>query len=56
VTHVYTLQDGWRKSLEGPLTVELAEDLRGRGVSMVRARRGLFDVREVSLLNESSPR
>lgn len=56
VTHVYTLQTGWQKSLEGPLTADLADTLRRRGVSMVRARRGLFDVREVSLLNESPPR
>lgn len=56
VTHTYTLQSGWRKSSEGPLTAELAEVLRRRGVSMVRARRGLFDAREVSLLNDTTLR
>ncbi|MCJ1708037.1 alternative tryptophan synthase beta-subunit [Microbacterium sp. VKM Ac-2923] len=56
VTHTYTLQSGWQKSSEGPLTAELAEALRSRGVSMVRARRGLFDVREVSLLNDTPVR
>lgn len=48
VTHTYTLQTGWMRAPEGPLTAELAEVLRGRGVSMVRARRGLFDSRERS--------
>lgn len=56
VTHTYTLQTGWLRSAEGPLTAELADTLRRRGVSMVRARRGLFDVREVSLMNEPPPR
>ncbi|MEV7825895.1 hypothetical protein [Microbacterium enclense] len=56
VTHTYTLQTGWQKASEGPLTPELADVLRGRGVSMVRARRGLFDVREISLLNDPAPR
>jgi hypothetical protein len=56
VTHTYTLQGGWQKSSEGALTADLADALRRRGVSMVRARRGLFDVREVSLLNDPPPR
>ncbi|MCM3613503.1 alternative tryptophan synthase beta-subunit [Microbacterium enclense] len=56
MTHTYTLQTGWQKASEGPLTPELADVLRGRGVSMVRARRGLFDVREISLLNDPAPR
>lgn len=56
VTHTYTPQSGWQKSSEGPLTAGLAEVLRSRGVSMVRARRGLFDVREVSLLNDTTLR
>lgn len=56
VTHTYTLQTGWKRASEGPLTAELADDMRRRGVSMVRARRGLFDVREISLLNDPAPR
>ena len=56
VTHTYSLQTGWTKAAEGPLTAELADALRGRGVSMVHARRGLFDVREISLLNDPAPR
>lgn len=56
VTHTYTLQGGWQKASEGALTADLADALRRRGVSMVRARRGLFDVREVSLLNDPPPR
>ncbi|OZD55634.1 hypothetical protein CH252_07210 [Rhodococcus sp. 06-1477-1B] len=49
VTHTYTLAGGWQKTHRGPLTAELAEDLRRQGVTMVRARRGMFDSREISL-------
>ncbi|MDQ1122589.1 alternative tryptophan synthase beta-subunit [Microbacterium trichothecenolyticum] len=55
VTHTYTLDGGWQKADHELLTPEHAELLRGRGVTMVRARRGLFDVREVSL-REYPPR
>ncbi|WP_150951587.1 alternative tryptophan synthase beta-subunit [Microbacterium testaceum] len=49
VTHTYTLAGGWQKTHLGPLTAELAETLRRQGVTMVRARRGLLDSREISL-------
>lgn len=49
VTHTYTLGGGWRKADHEPLTADLADDLRRQGVTMVRARRGMFDSREVSL-------
>jgi hypothetical protein len=49
VTHTYTLAGGWQKTHREPLTADLAEDLRRQGVTMVRARRGMFDTREISL-------
>ncbi|PTT16396.1 MULTISPECIES: alternative tryptophan synthase beta-subunit [Microbacterium] len=51
VTHTYTLAGGWQRAPHGPLTADLADELRRQGITMVRARRGLFDVREISLLN-----
>lgn len=49
VTHTYTLAGGWQKAHHAPLTAEFAENLRRSGVTMVRARRGMFDSREISL-------
>lgn len=51
VTHTYTLAGGWQRAPHDPLTADLADELRRQGITMVRARRGLFDVREISLLN-----
>ncbi|WP_082516512.1 hypothetical protein [Microbacterium sp. Leaf436] len=55
VTHTYTLDGGWRRAHHEPLTVDHADDLRHQGVTMVRARRGMFDIRELSL-REYPPR
>ncbi len=49
VTHVYSLGGGWEKTSHETLTPELAEELRHQGFTMVRARRGMFDTREISL-------
>ncbi|MFN3948555.1 alternative tryptophan synthase beta-subunit [Microbacterium sp.] len=49
LTHTYTLAGGWRKVSHQPLTAALADDLRRSGIMLVRARRGLFDTREISL-------
>lgn len=49
LTHVYTLAGGWQKAPHEPLTPEKAAALRDQGIMLVRARRGFFDSREISL-------
>lgn len=49
LTHTYTLASGWQKAAHEPLTPERAAELREQGIMLVRARRGLFDTREISL-------
>ncbi|MCT2085669.1 alternative tryptophan synthase beta-subunit [Microbacterium enclense] len=56
VTHGYRLATGWEKIDKRPLTLEVAEDLRARGYTMVVAKRGLFDAREISLNQLIPPR
>lgn len=49
VTHAYRLDGGWRKVPRRRLTSDAAAELRREGFTMVRARRGLFDTREISI-------
>ncbi len=49
VTHAYRLDGGWRKVPRRRLTADAAAELRREGFTMVRARRGLFDTREISI-------
>ncbi|MFB3979005.1 MULTISPECIES: alternative tryptophan synthase beta-subunit [Microbacterium] len=54
ITHGYRLAVGWEKIGRRPLTPENARDLRAHGYTMVIAKRGLFDSREISL-NQVAP-
>lgn len=56
ITHGYRLATGWEKIDRRPLTPEAAVDLRARGYTMVVAKRGLFDAREISLSQLLPPR
>jgi hypothetical protein len=49
ITHGYRLATGWEKIDRRPLTPEVARELRSAGYTMVVAKRGLFDSREISL-------
>lgn len=49
VTHAYRLAGGWEKVRHRALDVEYAQELRAQGYTMVLARRGPFDRREISL-------
>lgn len=49
VTHAYRIPGGWVKLPHRPLNVETAHALRDQGYTLVRARRGWTDVREISL-------
>ncbi len=49
VTHAYRLPGGWEKVRHEHLTKAYASRMTDEGFTMVRARRGFFDVREVSL-------
>lgn len=49
VTHAYRYPEGWQEVKRERLTREYARELSARGFTLVRARRGFFDVREVSL-------
>ncbi|MDF2993793.1 MAG: putative alternative tryptophan synthase beta-subunit [Microbacterium sp.] len=49
VTHAYRFPGGWEAVKHERLTREYAQGLSAQGFTMVRARRGFFDVREVSL-------
>lgn len=48
-THAYRIPGGWQKVPHHPLTADFARDLRGQGFTIVRARRGWNDSRELSL-------
>lgn len=56
VTHAYRLATGWEKVNRRPLTPETALDLRSDGYTMVVAKRGFFDAREISLSQLLPPR
>lgn len=56
VTHAYRLAVGWESVDRRPLTPESALDLRSKGYTMVTAKRGLFDAREISLSQFLPPR
>ena len=49
ITHGYRLANGGEKIDRRPLTQEAAQELRSQGYTMVIAKRGLFDSREISL-------
>lgn len=49
VTHAYSLAGGWEKVRRRALDLEYAQELRAHGYTMVRAHRGPFDRREISL-------
>lgn len=49
VTHAYRMPGGWEKVDRRTLTADHAEALRGEGYTLVRARRGWADTREISL-------
>lgn len=49
ITHAYRMPGGWEKVSRHPLTSDHAESLRGEGYTLVRARRGWADTREISL-------
>lgn len=49
VTHAYDSHTGWVRIARTEMTLESAEDLRDRGYTMVRLRRGVFGSRDVSL-------
>jgi len=54
VTHAYRLDGGWQKVPRRRLTASYAAELREQRFTMVRAKRGLFDVREISILAQQS--
>lgn len=56
ITHGYRLANGWEKIDRRPLTPEAAQTLRSQGYTMVMARRGFFDSREISLNQPLPPR
>lgn len=56
ITHGYRLATGWEKVRRRPLTPENAQELRSQGYTMVMAKRGPFDSREVSLNQILPPR
>lgn len=49
VTDAYKFEGGWSAVERRPLTVEYAQELREQGYTMVVAKRGIFDKREISL-------
>jgi len=49
VTHAYRMPGGWEKVDRHALTSDHAEMLRGEGFTLVRARRGWADTREISI-------
>lgn len=49
VTHAYRLDGGWHRVRRARLTSQYADELRTQGYTMVKARRGLFNTREISL-------
>jgi hypothetical protein len=49
VTHAYRYPAGWQEVKHERLTREYARALSAEGFTLVRARRGFFDVREVAL-------
>ncbi|KTR87619.1 hypothetical protein NS220_17515 [Microbacterium testaceum] len=49
VTHAYRYPEGWQEVKHERLTRAHAQALSAQGFTLVRARRGFFDVREVSL-------
>jgi hypothetical protein len=49
ITQGYRLATGWEKIDRRPLTPEVAHELRSQGYTMVVAKRGPFDSREISL-------
>ncbi|MDF2991979.1 MAG: hypothetical protein K0S37_2493 [Microbacterium sp.] len=49
VTHAYRMPGGWEKVEKQALTPDHAETLRAAGYTLVRARRGWGDTRELSL-------
>ena len=49
ITHGYRLATGWEKIDRRPLTPEVAHELRTQGYTMVTAKRGHFNSREISL-------
>ncbi|BAJ75708.1 predicted alternative tryptophan synthase beta-subunit [Microbacterium testaceum StLB037] len=49
VTHAYRYPEGWQEVKRERLTREYARELIAQGFTLIRARRGFFDVREVSL-------
>ncbi|MCM3500427.1 alternative tryptophan synthase beta-subunit [Microbacterium sp. P26] len=48
-THAYRMPGGWQKLPHHALTPDYARDLRDQGFTIVRARRGWNDSRELSL-------
>ncbi len=58
VTHAYDSHTGWVRVPRTELTSQSAEELRSRGFTMVRLRRGMFGFRDVSIrryLRDPSP-
>jgi hypothetical protein len=58
VTHAYDSHTGWVRIPRTELTSQSAEELRSRGFTMVRLRRGMFGFRDVSIrryLRDPSP-
>jgi len=49
VTHAYDSHTGWVRIPRTEMTSRNAEDLRSRGFTMVRLRRGMFGTRDVSI-------
>jgi|GEM_PF-1782735 hypothetical protein len=49
VTHAYRMPGGWEELPHRPLTPENARALRDEGYTLVRARRGFMNSRELSL-------
>ncbi|MDF2666681.1 MAG: hypothetical protein K0R81_2531 [Microbacterium sp.] len=49
VTHAYDSHTGWVRIPRTEMTGQNAEDLRSRGFTMVRLRRGMFGFRDVSI-------
>lgn len=49
VTHAYRMPGGWEKIPRHALTSEYAHELRAAGFTMIRGRRGWFNIRERSV-------
>ncbi|MDU0365720.1 alternative tryptophan synthase beta-subunit [Microbacterium sp. NPDC089180] len=49
VTHAYRMPGGWETLPHRPLTAETAHALRDEGYTLVRARRGWGNSKELSL-------